>query len=679
MNKPEVVITNSSKKKFPTDKFLFIEKQGLGHSFEAANIAPSLSVAPLGLLGFAAMGMDMKQVFGVSYMYPRQLDGKADDMVCVPDNEGLKVKTIEAAVRDAFSQPEGKHIFELELGGSVVAPEAQGNGVYKTLFESRLQAIAQLAKQGSIMSSGGQPVANDEVFVTLCSKGAHQGNKTLKKMKREGAIGYGELELQGIQKGHIGKAREESLATSHMAEKLGMKLIAVSSNNLGPIYAIPLTDLLEKLSTKEGSWGLPKPTILIDSQSSPALKGIEVEQRYYRLYLMGKSQDVVVVDYPVDQEYLEYHKNVLHLPVPNFLQIQNVGGQTLSENILMQDAVVKKMKDLVEAGYMVQFFNLNGDELNLAQTLSNPTYIVNLEATTHLGTKDGFREFCMKNGIPMPKGFICDSEEAVKQAIAEIKSDVIIKSSKGTGGKELGSNAVLTVADFEGNPSAISEAIASLTPQEPPYVVEAKLDLPEASLHIFIDDEGEVVIKPVTFGQLAHEQSYNGGYYPNDFPKDMNDKIIGLANSAIVPALKRMGATGFHCMDFLYDKSKGEIYFIEDNTRPGALDFVHHFVAKVVDSNFPGATFSWYHKIVPLSELGIESASFAQVYDLIEDYLQPGPEGFAVLSNPDVLPYGYGLHLSAVSMGPNQSQAEAERIHELIVNKLKSYYGHKKS
>lgn len=676
MNKSEIIITNSGKPNFPLGQFLALEKKGLGHSYKPEVVKSQLSVSPLGILGFAALTPDFDQVLGVSYLYPRKVDGNDEDRVCIVDHEGLKIKTFEGAIRDAFSQSKEHPVYELELGGSYVLPEAQGNGVYKNLVKSRLEAIIELSKKG--LTDNGQLIPNEDIFVTLCSKGAHEGNQALQKIKKNGSMTFTELESIGrISPDQVGQARQESLATSHMAEQLGMKLIAISSNNLGPIYAVRLKDLVEKLSPLKNGWGFPNPTILIDSQSSPALKGIEPEQRYYRLYLMGKSEDVVVVDYPIDQTYLNYLKKDLKLSLPAFIQIQNVGGQTLSENILAQEGVVDNLKKLVAAGYKMQFFNLNGDEIDLAKSLANPSYIKDLDLTSHLGTKVGFREFCIANGIPMPKGQVCNSEEEAEKAVAALKSDVVIKSSKGTGGKELGSNQVISYFDYLKDKTIIRGAVNHLTPSEPPYVVEQKLELPEASLHIFIDDDGKVIVKPVAFGQFAHDQSYNGGHYPNDFPEALNEKILKLANSFIVPALQKIGATGFHCMDFLYDKTKGDVFFIEDNTRPGALDFIHHFVTRVVEANFKDAKYSWYHKLLSLKELGVKSINFSEIYEAIGDLLNPALGGFALISNPDVLPYGYDLHLTAVVTGKDSSQEEAKKVYKSIVDELKSHYGNK--
>lgn len=439
------------------------------------------------------------------------------------------------------------------------------------------------------------------------------------------------------------------------------------------------------------AFGFPKPTIIIDAQSTAPLVGIEVEQRFYRMYLMGTGKDVAVFNYPVNQVYWQqYLQDMLHLDLPKVLQIPNAQQGTLSLDILSQGMVLNQLKGLVSEGYKAQFFNLAEGEVALAHELGNPTYAQNIDTVMQIGTKTGFREFCGEYGIPMPDGYICNSAYELAQAVLSIMqqgSEVIIKASAGTGGTELGSNISISKEEViqAGNKVMLKELllekVSKLQPSEPPYVVEAKLHREEASLHIFLDEQGKIQYGPMFFGQLTHEGSYVGGFYPNTCPPEFNSKVEGIANEKIIPALQANGATGMHCMDFLHNcgtEGGDDIKFIEDNTRPGALDFIHHFVVRVVEKVDPkNEQFSWYHRNTSLQEIGWDNVTAQQILAAGGELFDPTSSfakqngWFALLSNPDVLPYGYSAHLTVVSLEKRSSQ-ETEQLHALAVTMIKN-------
>lgn len=434
----------------------------------------------------------------------------------------------------------------------------------------------------------------------------------------------------------------------------------------------------EQLAKQEGQkWGFPKPTLIIDSQSAAPLRGIEAEQVYYRMFLMGKPQDIAVTNYPTDTDYLAYLQDTLNVELPQFLQIPQAGTGYLTGDILAQPEVKAKLAAYGQEGYKTQFFNLTDGEAQLAKELGNPTYIKDFNAGEVLGTKTGFREFCMGNGIPMPAGAVCQSFDEVMRVVGELDGHgVVVKSYAGTGGAELGSNVKITAEDLHGKDAAatVAKKMESLKPVEPPYTVEQFLPLPEASLHVFLDDDGNAVFEPTVFGQFAHDGSYVGGHYPNGFTPQFNEKMKQLANEKIVPALKKIGATGMHCMDFLYDPVKNDMYFIEDNTRPGALDFVNQFTLKVADANRLQNP-HWYHYQLPITEItGGRAVDFKEVMEVLNTDLLPG-ESFALISNPNPLPYGYNLHMTGVSTGEGASPEKAKLAYVHAMDKLKSHYG----
>ncbi|MCX6730536.1 MAG: hypothetical protein NTZ55_01685 [Candidatus Roizmanbacteria bacterium] len=438
-------------------------------------------------------------------------------------------------------------------------------------------------------------------------------------------------------------------------------------------------NISEKIQSGEKRpYGFPKPTILLDSQSAPKLIGDEIEQQYYRLAVaMGSPNDIALVNYPINQGYLDYTQKTLGIPLPQIIPIENKGKGTLTRDILDQPEVVAHLQELVGQGYKMQFFNFLEDEVALAQQFNeNPTYAANLGEYLKLGTKTGFREFCIKHGIPMPQGAVCHTTEEMEQAITEIGGDFFIKSDEGTGGAELGSNVDISYAEYlaADKPNYLKEKMAQLVPAEWPFDVQKKLEnVMEGSLHIFLNDDGTAFIDPVVFGQFAHEGSYKGGHFPNRLPHGFNEKMMQIAQK-VTGALAEEGATGMHCMDCLFNPQTQEISFIEDNTRPGALDFIHHFVLKIADTNKIKNP-HWYHYQLPIKEIAGRAVPFEEVQAILGDQLVPG-DSFVAISNPNVLSFGYDLHLTGISGGENGSSDGALVAYQNAVEKLKNHFGY---
>ncbi|MCX6732474.1 MAG: hypothetical protein NTV98_02950 [Candidatus Roizmanbacteria bacterium] len=438
-------------------------------------------------------------------------------------------------------------------------------------------------------------------------------------------------------------------------------------------------NISEKIQSGEKRpYGFPKPTLLIDSQSAPKLIGDDIEQQYYRLAVaMGLPNDIALVNYPINQGYLDYTQKTLGIPLPQIIPIENKGKGTITRDILDQPEVMAQLQDLVGQGYKMQFFNFLEYEVTLAQQFNeNPTYATNLGEYLKLGTKTGFREFCIKHGVPMPQGAVCNNIAEMEQAITEIGSDFFIKSDEGTGGAELGSNVDIAYEQYiaSDKPNYLKEKMAQLVPAEWPFDVQKKLEnVMEGSLHIFLNDDGTAFIDPVVFGQFAHEGSYKGGHFPNRLPHGFNGKMMQIAQK-ITGALAEEGATGMHCMDCLFNPKTQEISFIEDNTRPGALDFIHHFVLKIADANKLKNP-HWYHYMLPIKEIAGRAVPFEEVQSILGDQLVPG-DSFVAISNPNVLSFGYDLHLTGISGGENGSSDGALIAYQNAVEKLKNHFGY---
>ena len=438
-------------------------------------------------------------------------------------------------------------------------------------------------------------------------------------------------------------------------------------------------------------WGFPKPTIVVESASAAAFKGIEEKQYYRRMYLMCGKDDIYVVNkkYPIDSDYSAYLKNVLGVELPTFLELEFPSPQSSLTTSMIADHYhngngKENTYDLIDlfiaSGCKLQFFEVTQDEVEFANHFGNPTYSKNLSNYFNIGTKPGFKSFCFENNIPTPSGSVCHDIDELLTVASEIGPELIIKASEGTGGEDFGSNVSIHVPeDLNGKnlKTIIEKKLLLLKPNTFPIIVEKKLQLPEGSLHFFINESGQIIFEPTVFNQIAKNYSYVGGFYPNHLPQEVVTLANIIAQENIIPALIEIGATGFHCLDFLYDEKTNLIFFIEDNTRPGALDIVDHFVKNVISANNLGYQYSWFHLLVPLSELGITGGvSFGELEKIIKDPMIPG-QNFVLISSPDILPFGFSLLLTGISCGKDASIQQAKTIHQLAVNKLKNYYGKK--
>lgn len=436
-------------------------------------------------------------------------------------------------------------------------------------------------------------------------------------------------------------------------------------------------------------FGFPNKTIIIDSQSAPPLRGEVSEQVYKRMYLMGTSEDIVLHEeqYPIDSNYLNYLSGTLNLDLPNFVSVPSTNSGTLTGDILSNVDSIQYLKEKIAGDYKIQYFGLSDDlEYPLSQILGNGSYNANFEGVLNLGTKTGFREFCERHNLPMPKGKVCENMSDVVETVYNVNGNsLMLKARSGTAGEELGSNVEITKEEIsqyaeDGELTDLLQVkINHLSPSDYPLVAEQKLPYKdEGSLHVFIDHEGNVIYEPHIIGQLAEKGSYKGGFMPNGLDKDLESKILKLANNKIVPALQSEGLTGFHCFDFMYDEKKQEFAFIEDNTRPGALDFINHMVARVIEANGLSEDYSFFSKNTSLDTLNLDSTSFEEIHDILGDHLDPNSAiskemgVFALVSNPDTLPLGGDLILTVVSTtGGEEGTKKAEAVYNYLTGLIR--------
>ncbi|MBI2326081.1 hypothetical protein HYU91_01710 [Candidatus Collierbacteria bacterium] len=419
------------------------------------------------------------------------------------------------------------------------------------------------------------------------------------------------------------------------------------------------TEILEQ--TEKQKWGYRQPVILVESQSAPVLFGDPAEQAYMRGCNIAKEGDLVVTDFPLNRLYVEeYLGGILGFDLPEYLVVDRVGAGCLSDNLLdlrNQDCLRAIEQFWLAKGRVprLQFFNVTEHELSLMRTLRIETTCGDPKMAIEVGSKPGFRRLCESLGIPMPKGIICrdlgETIEAVSGLLAEGK-EAMIKTENGTGGTDLKSNVVIRrvgevsekLADFDG-----------FLGKE--WVVEEKVEGDDGSIHVFIQDDQKAE-KSYVLGAISSDNSYVGGYFPFE-PSEEQVRMMELVDEVLVPRLQGLGVYGHHCLDF-----KGGC-FLEDNARPGALDFIHGMVARIAEKHFGDKPYAYWHCHVSTGG----PTNFDRVYGVLSEYLDPqkAQDGcMAMVSNQEVLPFGRSLDLTTISFGDDASVEKAKAFFDML-------------
>lgn len=413
-------------------------------------------------------------------------------------------------------------------------------------------------------------------------------------------------------------------------------------------------------------WGFHGPTILIESQSAPVLLGDQAEQAYMRAFVLAGGQDLVVTDFPLNQAYLKrYLKETLGFDLPSFIVAPRKDGSCLSDNVVASFETQLRIKEWVDArgdGYRIQFFNVTDRERILADQLGFLSSSGNIEQAIAIGSKPGFRRFCWQTGLPIPKGRICQTSLATIEALDDILNEAplaLIKAENGTGGNDLVSNIVVSAEEYLGLTSDQKRDLVSLKldffgqliGQE--WVVEEFIEGEEGSVHVYIHDQSRAE-KPFIIGALSENTSYVGGFGPLVLDEEKR-RMVELIERVAVPQLQKRGLFGYHCFDFK------DGLFLEDNVRQGALDFINGMVSRIASIHFPGQPHAFWHYHLPVDGV----LSFDRIWDVFSQELDPrnGRENncFMMVTNPEVLPFGRSLDLTAVSFGSESSVEEARQ------------------
>jgi len=424
------------------------------------------------------------------------------------------------------------------------------------------------------------------------------------------------------------------------------------------------TEILNR--TEKQKWGYRQPVILVESQSAPVLFGDPAEQAYMRGCNIAGREDLVVTDFPLNRLYIEeYLRGILGFDLPEYLVVDRVGAGCLSDNLL--DPRNRKNLGKIEQFWLakgklpkLQFFNVTEHELSLMRALNIDATCGNPEMAIEVGSKPGFRRLCESLRIPMPRGVICHSLEETIEAVFGLLAEgkeAMIKTENGTGGTDLKSNVVIRSVD------EVSEKLADFDGfLGKEWVVEEKVEGDDGSIHVFVQD-GQTAEKSYVLGAISADNSYVGGYFPFE-PSEEQVRMMELVDEVLVPRLQELGVFGHHCLDF-----KGGC-FLEDNVRPGALDFIHGMVVRIAEKHFGEKPYAYWHCHVSTSG----PTDFDRVFDVLSEYLDPqmAQDGcMAMVSNQEVLPFGRSLDLTTISYGDDASVERARVFFDMLSGVVK--------
>lgn len=245
VTKTEITDSMDDTDMFPVAEFIKTQHEQMGHEVGHEQICKNKTVS-FGIPYESVLGY-VKQVdgkvIGASYLWARDLSHDDNDLILVETTDGLQLTPINQAIASAFHH-QSRNMYEIEFGGSYVRPEHRGKGIFSELFSSRTKTINEIQGGSFELVNNGVRVDPKNVFITLTAKGSYSNKTVISNLKQKAVhnlISFADFMTAGIPMEMIGVARPESAASTHKAQTAKMQLIGLSSNNLGPVYALPLS------------------------------------------------------------------------------------------------------------------------------------------------------------------------------------------------------------------------------------------------------------------------------------------------------------------------------------------------------------------------------------------------------------------------------------------------------
>jgi len=390
--------------------------------------------------------------------------------------------------------------------------------------------------------------------------------------------------------------------------------------------------------------------------------------------LLGNKHDILVTTLPVEQTYLNYWTDILHLTVPQ-IYVPKKFDTDLVKSIMdcrddfIQFVRTKQNEGKVSKDLILSVFEADERDVELLKALQDSglgqelTSECNYDVLT-LGQKDGFRAFCKENNVTqLPGGIYTDVEELEKFILEqhEQKHTVVVKSPHGIGG---GGQLRLkppskeeTEKLKEGKKTASwQETVRQWLAKEKAVEAEQFADAPEREMvvDIYIDPTDNHH-SAVVFDQLVKNDNEEGGmaYYGAKYPssaEEANKVIMQEVEATVAPSLAKAGYRGPAGVDVLWNP----LHFMELNMRTDAITYVKHMtdrLGKNLYKSEPGTTAFMSLVNLPLDK------SIDDVIAHHKDDLTKKDDGIFAFSNPNRQRWGF---YDVVAVSPHDRQtAEA--------------------
>lgn len=408
--------------------------------------------------------------------------------------------------------------------------------------------------------------------------------------------------------------------------------------------------------------------IILDTQSNRHFKGVAMEQSYDQrggICQVGAG-DIVVTTEPIDRDFLRYWEG-LGFDLPQFLVAGPFDSTcTLSQLVLRNRPLQEKILSLANGEpARLEFFCIEESERQVAETLGITPYC-NFNVSIPLSRKPNFKRFFDEIGLRTPSWFSCRNHEDLLKygnAFLEKRKSFLIKAEDGTGGiacggmRRIGNLDQLRFAADSGLCFGAEFLVEEVVPRSA-----------EVSFHWEITQSGEVL--PVgIFEQLSHDFAYAGAVWPVQGVTDETSRcIIDEATGRFWPALLARGAVGYFCCDIIVG-CDGLPYWIDFNPRKGAILYVHDMVRRLSKKYARQDRGFFKHEHLKLPERA-EAYCFSEIRSLLGDLLEPHYSGFAVVSNPGVIKYGY-CDITGVSwVSAESAEARFARAKQRVLRKV---------
>ncbi len=396
--------------------------------------------------------------------------------------------------------------------------------------------------------------------------------------------------------------------------------------------------------------------IIIDARGSRLFRGSEVEQDHDQrgVFCHGNDTDLAITTNPVDPDYITYWKK-LGFGIPRLLIAGPYNPRyTLSELIFQRTDIMDEIRAFAaQDSVRIEFSMIEDTESRLAKALGIPAYC-NFDISIGLSRKIPFKNLCKTLGLPTaPWIYDSNPQRMIGQARKQISAGVplLFKLDDGTGGIPCGS---MLKAD---NMKTFEETAERVISSGLTYFAEEFIHDKTADVDILweITENREIIVQAV--GDLISRNcSYDGVCCPAmTISSETRDMIMYQLKNILGPWLIRHQAKGFFVCDIVVDRH-GVPLWTDFNPRKGGTLYIWEMVRRLSAIHFNSAECCFCYEHIPGNPLN-PWQSFAEVKQVLSDFLHPGKKPFIVITNPGIIRFG-DVDITGISTGSNQEAVE---------------------